>query len=136
MFRHLSVLIFFICISGIVSAQAIWTDVAEPQIVQKGERRIVPQVYRTVHLDVQQLTPLLHAAPERFTPDAAKQQDLPVLTIPMPDGSKSRFRLTESPVMAPGLAITGSCIAIASSTLFWMPRAMRSGRAAACACAR
>ncbi|MCE7924866.1 MAG: T9SS C-terminal target domain-containing protein [Haliscomenobacteraceae bacterium CHB4] len=86
-----------------LNAQVLWSEIPENTILQKGERRIVPQVYRTVRLDQTLLQPLLAAAPERFTQAAAKGNDLPILTLPMPDGSTSRFRLTESPVMAPEL---------------------------------
>ncbi len=101
MFRNLSILLF-ITVSGFLHAQSAWSDVAEQNIPQSGERRIVPQVYRTVSLDLKVLQPVLAGAPERFTPAAAKN-DLPVIDLPMPDGSTSSFRLTESPVMAPEL---------------------------------
>lgn len=101
MFRNLSIL-FLIAFTGALNGQAIWSEVAEKNIPQIGERLIVPQVYRTLRLDAAALHPVLAGAPERFTPAAAKN-DLPVLSLPMPDGSTGRFRLTESPVMAPEL---------------------------------
>lgn len=101
MFRNFSVL-FFMALAGALNAQSAWSDIAEQSIPKAGERLIIPQVYRTVSLDLKVLQPLLAAAPERFTPAAGKNE-LPVITLPMPDGSMSSFRLTESPVMAPGL---------------------------------
>ena len=101
MFRNFSVL-FFMAFAGVLNAQSAWSDIAEQSIPKTGERLIIPQVYRTVSLDLKVLQPLLAAAPERFTPAAGKNE-LPVIALPMPDGSMSSFRLTESPVMAPGL---------------------------------
>ncbi len=84
-------------------AQSLWNDVAESNIPMAGERRIEPSVYRTVWLNLAGIQEFLAGAPERFTPAAANLSDLPVLSLPMPDGRFSRFRLTESPVMAPEL---------------------------------
>ncbi len=86
-----------------LNAQAVWSEISEAKIPKTGERRVVPQTYRTVRLDKTALQPLLTAAPERFTASASKTDDLPIIAIPMPDGKTSRFRLTESPVMAPEL---------------------------------
>ena len=69
------------------------------QVQPQGERRITPQLYRTFALDRAALQPLLAAAPERFTVAAADNST--VLLLPLPDGSMGRFRLYESPVMAP-----------------------------------
>ena len=101
MLRNLSVLLL-LAFAGALNAQVMWSEIAEQSIPKTGERRIVPQVYRTVSLDLKTLQPVLAAAPERFT-QAANKTDLPVLGLPMPDGSTQHFRMTESPVMAPEL---------------------------------
>lgn len=87
------------CLTG----QSLWTDVSEKNIPLAAgtQRDIIPKQYRTVHLDLPALQPVLAAAPERFTAAAADQET--TLSLPMPDGSWERFRLTESPVMASGL---------------------------------
>lgn len=103
MFRKFTFPFLLLAFASAVNAQAIWSEIAENAIPKTGERRIVPQVYCTVQLDQAVLQPLLASAPERYTAAAAKGKELPVLTLPMPDGSTSRFRLTESPVMAPEL---------------------------------
>lgn len=103
MLRKLTIPLLLLAFGTTVHAQAIWSEITEKAIVQTGERRIVPQVYRTVRLDPSALQPVLAAAPERFTTAAAKGSDLPELVLPMPDGTTSRFRITESPVMAPEL---------------------------------
>ncbi|MBK9336777.1 MAG: hypothetical protein IPM98_09380 [Lewinellaceae bacterium] len=85
-------------------SQNIWTDIAEKAIPvpQKAVRQIVPRAYRTVRLDLNQIQPLLVAAPVRFRPADGSEQEI-VLTLPLPDGTWSRFRIAESPVMAPAL---------------------------------
>ncbi|MEO6040096.1 MAG: reprolysin-like metallopeptidase [Saprospiraceae bacterium] len=84
-------------------AQSLWSDLPESSISVLGERRIVPTIYRTVWLNLEVLQPFLANVPERFSPEASDLISLPVLTLPTPDGRMSRFRLTESPVMAPEL---------------------------------
>jgi len=102
MLKNLSVLVLVV-FAGVLNAQALWSDISEQSIALKGERRVVPQTYRTVRLDLSVLQPTLTAAPERFTPAAAGKNSQPVLTLPMPGGGTASFRLTESPVMAPEL---------------------------------
>lgn len=103
MLKKLTLLLLLFAFASTSNAQNLWSEIAEKNISQVGKRRIVPQTYRTIRLDKAILQPLLASAPERFTASAAKGSDLPILAVPMPDGKTSRFRLTESPVMAPEL---------------------------------
>jgi subtilisin-like proprotein convertase family protein len=83
-------------------SQSIWTDLSEQNIpATASQRETAPRSYRMVLLDLAQLRTLLSAAPMRFTAAAADQEV--VLPLPLPDGGWGRFRLTESPVMAPAL---------------------------------
>lgn len=102
MFKHLLCVLLTAQIA-LLNAQSLWTDCPETGIPRPGaaQRDIIPRKYRTVRLDLQQLQPLLAAAPERFTREAADNEI--TLLLPMPDGSRQRFRLAESPVMAPAL---------------------------------
>src|SRR5205085_996553 len=93
-----------LCFSGFGRAQnttsnAIWQDVKESSVVLSGARAIVPQSYRTVHLDNAELNQLLPQAPLEFT-NAAKKSQV-VITLPMPDGGLARFRIEESPMSLP-----------------------------------
>ncbi len=81
-----------------LTAQSAWSDVANNNQRPSGERRIIPQQFRYVSFDLEQLNPILESAPERYTPEAAAEAQ-PILTLPMPDGTVGRFRITESPVM-------------------------------------
>ncbi len=83
-------------------ANALWRDVDERAVTPAGERWIVPQQYRLVELNVDALQAVLAAAPLEGTP-AAAQSDV-VLALPLPEGGYGRFRIVESPVMAPELA--------------------------------
>ena len=80
----------------------VWYDVGEGDFAVAGDRWIVPQAYRTVGLNVEALKTVLAAAPMEFTP-AAATSDV-VLELPLPEGGYGRFRIVESPVMAPELA--------------------------------
>lgn len=80
-----------------------WKDVSELQIsAANKQRKIVPQKYRTIVLDTGSLTSFLKTIPKEFS-EAAKKSSL-IITLPMPDGSFSRFQLVETAMMEPGLA--------------------------------
>ena len=98
-----SILLVLLSLSaGLLPAQTIWREISENTLPQTQERRIVPQRYRTVQLDAGALKTLLLAAPERFA-TANRTGREPILELPMPNGGSARFRLVESPVMAPAL---------------------------------
>ena len=63
---------------------------------------VLPVQFRTVRLDQAALLALLAQAPLEGTPAAAT--GAVTLALPLPDGSFGRFRLVESPIMAPALA--------------------------------
>ena len=80
----------------------IWYDVDEQSIESKGERRIVPDTYRTLTIDYDALVNQLEQAPMEFTPESFTTNT--VMAIPLPNGVNERFNIFESPVMAPELA--------------------------------
>ncbi|MBE0550991.1 MAG: hypothetical protein IH619_01245, partial [Ignavibacterium sp.] len=84
------------------SSESLWNSVDEAQIVTVGERHIVPQLYRTIKLDVNGMKNFLSEAPLEFSDETRSK--LVVLYLPMPDGSQQRFSIVESPIMAPELA--------------------------------
>jgi hypothetical protein len=83
-------------------AAALWRDVDERTFTPAGERWIIPQQYRVVELNVDALQAVLAAAPLEGTPAAT--ESAVVLALPLPEGGYGRFRIVQSPVMAPGLA--------------------------------
>jgi hypothetical protein len=90
-------------------ATPLWRDVDPSLLAHLAlKREIVPQRYRTVAVDSGALLTLLSAAPlENGVP---LSQSSAVLTLPMPDGSSQRFRIENSPIMAPALAAKHSGI--------------------------
>lgn len=93
----------FLFLGNTFSQKTIWTDVQESKLKQSSTRQIIPQKYRTVQLDLPTLKTTLAAAPERFTPAAAKLAPV-VIELPMPDGSSQKFRIESAPIMEEPLA--------------------------------
>ncbi|HYP39285.1 MAG TPA: zinc-dependent metalloprotease family protein, partial [Chloroflexia bacterium] len=83
------------------TSDKIWRDVSESSINVKGARRIVPEKYRTLALDSAALTARLAQVPME---NYAVRNNGIALSLPMPDGSFSAFRVVEAPIMAPALA--------------------------------
>jgi hypothetical protein len=94
----------FICQAIFAQAsQNPWFDTPESRFAKVDDvRHIVPEKYRSLTLDLEQLKALLDEAPMRFSAEAEAGQ--PSLTIPMPDGSMQAFQVVEAPVMHPDLA--------------------------------
>ena len=80
----------------------LWQSVSEENIANRGERHLNPERYKVFRLDQAALAPILEAAPLEFSSEA-RQKEI-VLTVPKPDGTLVRFRLEESPVLAPHIA--------------------------------
>jgi hypothetical protein len=81
---------------------SLWETVDEASIIPTGNRLLIPAKYRTVRLNKDALAGLLARAPLEFT--RAAQENPPIITLPMPDGSLARFSFEESPIMEQGLA--------------------------------
>jgi hypothetical protein len=98
--------LLFLLVLAAAGSQALaqnapfWTPMEERQVLLSGIRQIIPQSYRTYRLDLAALEPMLAQAPRRFGPDAGAGI---LITLPMPDGQPSVFRLWETPVMHPDL---------------------------------
>jgi hypothetical protein len=94
-------------LTGVVRAQqksgeGLWREIEATEIATQGKREVVPQTHRTFRLNQEALWETLRKAPLEFT-DAAPTTEV-VMTLPMPDGTIARFRIEESPIMAPELA--------------------------------
>lgn len=68
-----------------------------------SERRVSPRVFRVAHLNQTGLAKLLAQAPKEFS----KTADMApvVIALPMPDGRFASFRIVESSIMEPALAV-------------------------------
>ncbi|MDQ3801006.1 MAG: M12 family metallo-peptidase [Acidobacteriota bacterium] len=80
-------------------AENVWQTVEKSALVNRAEG--LPGDFQTLRLDKQRLASLLTNAPhESRTP--LRDSEL-ILHLPMPDGSFSRFRIQEAPVLEPSL---------------------------------
>lgn len=89
-------------VSQPTSPDGTWSDVSEALIPDKSNREIIPIVYRTLSLNHSALQLTLQRAPMEWTAEAHTQ--VVTLDLPLPNGEFSRFRIQESPIMAPELA--------------------------------
>ncbi len=85
------------------SVDDVWQGIDDSGLKNRSaERLIIPNVYSTFRVNKSALNGLLETAPREFSV-AAQTQEV-ILTIPMPDGTFSRFRIQNSPIMEPELA--------------------------------
>lgn len=75
----------------------LWQDIDESSLAQSGERQIVPDSYRTLRLNHDRLRELLAQAPLESRARVASSES--VVSLPLPNGRFSRFRIVESPIM-------------------------------------
>jgi reprolysin-like metallo-peptidase family M12B/Calx-beta domain-containing protein len=83
------------------SSDSLWEKLA-PAKNGELERMTKAQASLTLRLNREALKRLLDKAPLEFTDEARTSQV--VMTVPIPDGRFDRFRIEESPIMAPELA--------------------------------
>jgi hypothetical protein len=84
------------------SDDGVWQRIPERKIQQTGIRTSIPRSYLTFQLNREILQNILRQAPLEFTSDAITKNVL--LSLPLPDGTFTRIRIEESPIMQPGLA--------------------------------
>lgn len=77
-----------------------WTDIPESTILDRSERYIIPSIYRTLEVDLGQLTHELNQAPKEFNSGGATFR----ISLPLPDGSMQNYDIVETSVMAAPLA--------------------------------
>ncbi len=106
-FNLLLIALLFVTMTYTINAQVntedLWSDKSETLILEKLDRQIIPIFYRTIALDINRLEGVLNQAPMEFT-EAAKSANV-VISLPMPNGTFSRFYIVNSPVMEIELAV-------------------------------
>ncbi len=108
-FRNFPILLLgiFLVISGVLNAQTnyayVWSDVPETEISPAGTRYIIPDEYRMLELNLQEISNVLNRAPEEA--DIYVNNSSFLLALPLPDGGFLSFRIVDSPVMSEGLAV-------------------------------
>ncbi|PKF73679.1 zinc-dependent metalloprotease family protein, partial [Chryseobacterium sp. PMSZPI] len=94
--------IFFVSIS-FVKAQDFFTPINERTIKAESKNRTIePEKFLTYKLDVVGMRNYFASIPELR--DNERKDNAPIIVLPMPDGTKAKFRIWKSSVMAPELA--------------------------------
>ncbi|MDN3694626.1 M12 family metallo-peptidase [Chryseobacterium tructae] len=94
--------IFMISIS-LGKAQDFFTKISERSVSAKqGDRLIQPERFLTYKLDVAGMKSYFQSVPELR--DTDYKDKAPIIILPMPDGTKAKFKIWKSAVMAPELA--------------------------------
>ena len=85
------------------STDKIWQEINESAIKRsEAERTVVPSEYKVFRANRTALRSALEKAPQEFS--AAALESEAIMTLPLPDGSFSRFKIQYSPIMEAGLA--------------------------------
>ena len=95
----------FVCIGNIYAqrnSSVVWSDILESSIAPGQDRQIVPVQYRTVALNMNALIGILNQAPIEGSQGVLSSPA--IMSLPLPRGGYGRFRIVESPIMAPELA--------------------------------
>ena len=83
----------------VVDSDELWSPVNRSEISERGRRVLRPEEFITAKLNTDALRARLDSAPLEFS-GAARMMTVD-LSIPMPDGTLTRFRLEKSPVLSP-----------------------------------
>ncbi|GMU90157.1 MAG: hypothetical protein AMXMBFR49_23630 [Chlorobiota bacterium] len=102
MIRYLLLLaLFSITVFGQGVLLNPWKDASKSNIPSGLEKQITVENYRLTELDRASINEFFKAAPAEFTYTSGR---VPVLELPMPDGTSAKFEIFNSPVMHPDLA--------------------------------
>lgn len=104
-------MVFFLVVCGVyanpaigqASVDGIWNDIPESAISSGVDRMIVPLEYRTLALNMPGLGGLLSQAPMEGS--VSLRTSPAIVNLPLPNGEYGTFRVVESPIMAPQLAV-------------------------------
>ncbi len=111
MFQSLRLFIFTILFVTFFAAIAfagqsedkVWREIDDANLKNRPlERLIVPNEYKTFKLSKSDLDNIINDAPKEFS-QSAKDTEI-ILSLPLPDGTFSRFRIQNSPIMETELA--------------------------------
>ena len=95
-----------IIFSASASAQTnyanLWNEISEVGLNTQGTRYIIPQSYRTLELDLQDLSSALIQVPKESNTKVNNSGF--ILSLPLPDNNFATFKIVESPIMAEELA--------------------------------
>ena len=97
--NYLSLLILFLATINLTAQSPSWSTISESKLDPSisSQREIVPNVYRTVSINFEELTQFMGGA-------AVNKLSTDFIDIPMPDGSNQQFEIEESRVFSMELA--------------------------------
>lgn len=81
--------------------QGLWKPINEKQINVTGKRDIVPEKFKTFHVNINSLKNILASAP--LDKNVKADNSSIIIDLPMPDGAIQSFKVVESPVMEDAL---------------------------------
>ena len=84
------------------NTNGMWREISDLKSVYLGERSSLPVSYRAYHLDLQAMISVLNTAIDENLPGAFING--PVISLPMPNGTFSRFYVAYTSVMSRELA--------------------------------
>lgn len=100
--RLLSIVLFILAIS-LGKAQDFFTSINPNSIkVDRDKRTVQPEKFLTYQLDVNGIKTYFNSVPELKDNDSKEKGQ--IIILPMPDGSKAKFKIWKSSVMADELA--------------------------------
>lgn len=100
-------LVLFLLASASFTAQNtndIWKAIDEKDLKPTGKRDIIPDKYQTYHLNLDNFKSLLFQAP--LEEHISSSNSSIIVTLPMPDGTLQKFKVSESPVMEASLQMS------------------------------
>ena len=86
------------------SNKMLWKEINENEISISGKRDIIPEKYKTFHLDINNLKNILSSAP--LDKNISADNSTIIISLPMPNGTLQNFKVVESPVMEEPLQIS------------------------------
>jgi hypothetical protein len=86
------------------SSKMLWKEISENEISISGKRDIIPEKYKTFHLDINNLKNILSSAP--LDKNISADNSTIIISLPMPNGTLQNFKVVESPVMEEPLQIS------------------------------
>ena len=112
-YKALTLAVLLCCLSGAMWAQihstdkqtqtGPWKDIPEIALPKPGKQEVkLPEKFRLLELDVDQLSAKLAKLPADFSKSADKPTM--VIELPLPDGTSEKYLIYSDPIMHPYLA--------------------------------
>ncbi|HZI52340.1 MAG TPA: zinc-dependent metalloprotease family protein, partial [Chitinophagaceae bacterium] len=100
----LVLMIAFVVSHDLLAQNYFFAEARENEIsaTSAGKRVIIPEKYKSLVLDVRGMQDFLKKLPPEKVTGGTREQ---IIELPLPQGGRAAYRIWESPVMEPGLAV-------------------------------